>query len=79
MPSHTQQKLLSRKEQKKRDNNSPSFTWPEYILYEGRKVYASDKYPTFARYMLSPAYMNRSIILSRDQYLRHLRDTGYYD
>jgi len=78
MPSHAQQKQLSREKEKKRDN-SPSFTWPEYILYEGTKVYASGKFPTFARYMLSSSQMNRSIIVSRDQYLRHLEATGYYD
>ena len=37
MPSHAQQKQLSREKEKKRDN-SPSFTWPEYILYEGNNL-----------------------------------------
>ena len=78
MHRHSQQKQLSREEEKKRDN-SPSFTWPDYILYEGRKVYASGKFPAFARYMMTSSHLNPNIILSRDQYLRHLEATGYYD
>ena len=60
MPSHTQQKLLSRKEQKKRDNNSPSFTWPEYILYEGRKVYASFSCLYESQYYIVPRPVSTS-------------------
>lgn len=79
MPSYTQQKQLSREERKKRDNTSPSFSWPDYIIYQGKQVFASEKCPTFARFMISSGQMNRTIIVSRDQYLRHLRDTGFYD
>jgi hypothetical protein len=52
-------------------------SFPDYILYEGRKVYACEKNKTFAIYMLPAAYMNKNIYLSRDQWERHLKKTGY--
>jgi len=45
--------------------------WPYYIIYEGRKVYQSQTNPNHAGYMLSGAYMNRIIWISKDQFIRH--------
>ena len=43
------------------------------------KVRCCEKNPTFARYMLPGAYMNRCINLSKDQWLNHLRKHGALD
>lgn len=50
--------------------------WPEYIIYEGRRVYRNGAEPNFARYTLPAAYMNRSIFVSRDQIINHNRKHG---
>ena len=53
-----------------------NFSWPDYVIHEGRKVYCCGKFPAYAEYMLPAAYMNKIIILSRDQWLRHLDKTS---
>ena len=45
--------------------------WPDYIIFEGRKVYRSQTDPNHASYMLPGAYMNRKIWVSKDQFIQH--------
>lgn len=47
------------------------FSWPNFVLYEGREIRCCEKNPTFARYMLPAGFMNRYIILSKDELTRH--------
>ena len=48
------------------------FSWPDYVIYEGREVYCCGKYPAYAEYMLPGAYMNKIIYLNKEQWLKHL-------
>ena len=48
------------------------FKWPDYIIYDGRKVGCATKNPHFAQYMLPGAYMNKKLTLTRDQWFKHL-------
>ena len=48
------------------------FKWPNYVIYEGREINCCNKFPNYAVYMLPPAFMNKKLILTRDQWLRHL-------
>ena len=52
--------------------NVVKFSWPEYIIYEGREVYCCEKFPNYANYMLPGAYMNKLITISKEQWLRHV-------
>lgn len=56
-----------------------SFSWPNYIIYEGRKVHCSIKNPNFAQYMLPGAYMNKKITVTKNEWLRYVDKYGYYD
>ena len=67
---------MARKQVKSEEKKIVRFRWPNFILHEGREVMCCEKNPSFARYMLPGAYMNRCIILSRDQWLNHLRKHG---
>ena len=59
----------------KNEKKEFKFSWPEFIIYEGREVYCCGKYPSYAEYMLPGAYMNKIIYLSRQQWLTHLEKT----
>ena len=54
------------------EKNTVKFSWPDFIIYEGREVYCCGKYPTYAEYMLPGAYMNKIIYLNKQQWLHHL-------
>ena len=43
------------------------FKWPDYILHQGRPIYAMHKYPNHAVYICPTSQMNRNIWVSRDQ------------
>ena len=47
---------------KQTNNKVVLFSWPDFVLYEGRDGRCCEKNPPFARYMLPGAYMNRCII-----------------
>ena len=55
------------------------FKWPNYVIYEGREIKCCNKFPNHAVYMLPPAFMNKKLILSKEQWLRHLDKHGYSD
>ena len=65
--SNEKTKILS-----KNKKNVVKFSWPEYIIYEGREVYCCEKFPNYANYMLPGAYMNKLITISKEQWLRHV-------
>ena len=48
------------------------FKWPNSILFEGREVFCSVKNPNFAEYILHGSFMNKKLILTKEQWLRHL-------
>jgi len=56
--------------------NTPKFSWPNTIIWKEQEVRVSAKYPNFAMYMLGTSQMNRKIYLSKDVYLRWLKDHG---
>jgi hypothetical protein len=63
---------MAKKQVKSQENKVVRFSWPDFILYEGRELHYCKKTPSFATYMLPGAYMNRSITLSKQQWLNHL-------
>ena len=70
---------MARKQVKTEEKKIVRFSWPDFIMYEGRKVHCCEKNPNFAKFMLPGAHMNRCIILSKDQWLNHLRKHGTLD
>ena len=70
---------MAKKQVKSEEKKVVRFSWPDFVLYEGREVRCCEKNPNFARYMLPGAYMNRCINLSKEQWLNHLRKHGALD
>tara|TARA_Y100000590_G_scaffold283270_1_gene318679 strand:+ start:284 stop:499 length:216 start_codon:yes stop_codon:yes gene_type:complete len=48
------------------------FKWPDYVLFEGREIKCSNKFPHYAEYMLPRAYMDKKIVVNKSQWFRHL-------
>jgi hypothetical protein len=59
------------KKMSKTERNEFFWGWPNYIIYDGRKVYRSDTEDNHALYMLPGAYMNKKIWISKDEFIRH--------
>ena len=78
---HVMRKFQSEKEmkeheqevQKRHRENTPRFSWPNTIIWKGQEVTVNMKTPNFAMYMLGASQMNRKLYLSKDEYLRWLK------
>lgn len=57
-------------------DNTYFWGWPNYIIYDGRKVYRCTTEQNHAAYMLPPAYMNNIIWISRDNIINHNKKHG---
>ena len=79
---HTMRKFTTEKDMKDHEEevrkrhreNTPKFSWPNTIIWKEQEITASMKTPNFAMYMLGTAQMNRKIYLSKDDYLRWLKE-----
>jgi hypothetical protein len=56
-----------------------TFNWPDTIIYDGRQVKCNRKMPNFAEFMLPAAYMNRTIYISRDEWVRYQKKNNHWD
>lgn len=67
---------MVRKQVKTQEKKNTRFNWPTFVHYEGHQVICYEKNPNFAKYLLPGAFMNRSIILDRDTWIRHQNNHG---
>ena len=59
---------MVRTKTEKTNSNEP---FPDYVLYEGREIRCSAKWPNHAEYMMTGGYMNRVIILNKHEWQTH--------
>ena len=79
---HVMRKVMSDEESKKHEKevlkrqyeNNPKFTWPNTITWNDQEVTVSTKNPNFAIYMLGASQLNRRLYLSKNDYLRWLKN-----
>ena len=46
-------------------------SFPDSIQFDGNTIFYCRKNPNFAEYMLPKCYMNRSIFLSKSEWVKH--------
>lgn len=48
-----------------------TFKWPDSILYDGREIFCCRKMPNYAEFMLTGAYMNKKIYITRQDLIKY--------
>ena len=62
--------------QKRNGERRRSFKWPNSIMFNGNEIWASTKEPNFALYVLPKSEMNRKIIVTKEDCMRHLKKSN---
>jgi hypothetical protein len=82
MTRHQMRKFKTEEEMKKHQEaiskrqiaNTTKFSWPNTIIWKEWEIKVLSKHPNFAIYMMGQSQLNRKIYLSKDVYLRWLKD-----